>query len=135
MRQCQDVDQSDSATFMKNPDSLRALGSALRRHPFPRFERIQMLQLSEVKLHLRIDHSEEDLLLSDMIDTAADAVASHLNLATPLVWPPSLPGPVRSAMLLLVGDLYENRAMQSDRPLHMNQTYERLLAPYRQYYQ
>ena len=92
-----------------------------------------MLQLSEVKLHLRIDHSEEDLLLSDMIDTAADAVASHLNLATPLVWPPSLPGPVRSAMLLLVGDLYENRTMQTDKPLHLNLAYERLLAPYRVY--
>ena len=92
-----------------------------------------MLQLSEVKLHLRIDHGEEDHMLLDLIDTAADAIAHHLNMTPPLAMPPSLPGPVRSAMLLLVGDLYENRAMQTDKPLHLNPTYERLLAPYRVY--
>ena len=37
----------------------------------------------------------------------------------------------RAAILLRVGDLYENREAQTDRPLHGNQTFERLLNPYR----
>lgn len=41
------------------------------------------------------------------------------------------PAPVDAAILLMVGDLYENREGQSDKALHRNQTYERLLNPYR----
>ena len=45
--------------------------------------------------------------------------------------PKKLPAPVRAAILLRVGDLYENREAQIDRPLHGNPTFERLLNPYR----
>lgn len=43
----------------------------------------------------------------------------------------NVPESIRAAMLLLVGDLYENREGQSDRPFHTNKTVERLLWPYR----
>lgn len=38
---------------------------------------------------------------------------------------------MKAAALLLVGDLYENREAQTDRPLQRNLTFERLLNPFR----
>jgi hypothetical protein len=38
---------------------------------------------------------------------------------------------VKSAALLLVGALYENRESQGERPFHKNPAFEALLNPYR----
>lgn len=97
---------------------------------FQPFERNQMLTLFETKLHLRVDHYDEDELILALIDTASAAVANHLNVTT--VAEP-VPAPVKAAALLLVGDLYANREAQTDRPLTRNPTFENLLAPYRVY--
>ena len=45
----------------------------------------------------------------------------------------AVPAPVKSAALLMVAGLYENREDVSDRQLYRNDTYYRLLNPYRQY--
>jgi uncharacterized phiE125 gp8 family phage protein len=42
-----------------------------------------------------------------------------------------LPRTIRTAILMQVADLYENREAQTERPLTMNQTVERLLSTYR----
>jgi hypothetical protein len=42
-----------------------------------------------------------------------------------------MPAPIQAAVLILVGDLYENRERQADRALHENTTYSLLLSPYR----
>lgn len=90
-----------------------------------------MLTLEETKLHLRVDQDEEDLAIQLMIDAAVGAVADYLNV-TPLdLELLAQPAPVRSAALLLVADLYENRERQSSQALHRNDTFERLLNPYR----
>lgn len=89
-----------------------------------------MLTLNETKLHLRVDHDDDDSLIYGLIETASAAVANHLNVTT--VAEP-VPAPVRAAALLLVADLYEHREAQTDRPLTRNATYENLLAPYRVY--
>jgi hypothetical protein len=39
--------------------------------------------------------------------------------------------PIKSAALLMVADLYENREAQTERQRYRNTTYERLLNPYR----
>ncbi|GAO23289.1 phage gp6-like head-tail connector protein [Diaphorobacter sp. DS2] len=91
-----------------------------------------MLTLNETKLHLRVDHDDEDALILAMIDTAASAVANDLNMEV-IDLDTDAPAPVKSAALLLVGDLYANREAQTERPLTSNQTYARLLAPYRVY--
>ena len=89
-----------------------------------------MLTLQETKLHLRVDHSEEDALIEALMTTATAACADYLNMdAADLVV--AVPAPVKSAALLLVGALYENRESQGERPYNKNPAFEMLLAPYR----
>lgn len=88
-----------------------------------------MLTLPEVKLHCRIDHADEDTLLSAMIDAAVASVGYYINSPTPL--DATAPAPVKAAAMLLVGDLYSNREALVERPLSKNPTFERLLNPYR----
>ena len=89
-----------------------------------------MLTLPETKLHLRVDHSEEDALIEALMTTATAACADYLNMdAADLVV--AVPAPVKSAALLLVGDLYANREAQGDRQFYKNPTFENLLNPYR----
>ena len=87
-----------------------------------------LLTLADVKLHCRIDHDDEDSLLGALIATATTAVADYMNVTT--VAEP-VPAPVKSAALLLVGSLYEQRESQGDRPYNKNPAFEMLLAPYR----
>ncbi|MFZ1364664.1 MAG: head-tail connector protein [Brachymonas denitrificans] len=86
-----------------------------------------MPDLFAVKDHLRIESSDEDTLLQSYLDAATASVADYLG--QPL--PDPVPAPVEAAILLRVGDLYENREGQTDRPLHGNKTFERLLQHYR----
>ena len=91
-----------------------------------------MLTLPETKLHLRVDHNDEDALIEALMTTATAACADYLNMeAADLVV--AVPAPVKSAALLMVAGLYENREDVSDRQLYRNDTYYRLLNPYRQY--
>jgi len=43
----------------------------------------------------------------------------------------AVPAPIKSAALLLVGALYENRESMGERPFHKNPAFEALLNPYR----
>lgn len=88
-----------------------------------------LLNLDEVKLHCRIDHDDEDALLGALIDTATAAITEYLNADAPV--DSTAPAPVKSAALLLVAGLYGNREDVSDRQLYTNDTYYRLLQPYR----
>ena len=87
-----------------------------------------MTTLQQAKDHLRVDGDDEDTLIESMIDAATQAALDYLNLDA---IPDPVPAPVEAAILLQVGDLYENRERQTDRQLFTSQTYERLLAPYR----
>ena len=90
---------------------------------------MQAPTLDETKLHLRVDGDAEDALIANLIDAAQAAVLDYLDR-------PSLPNSpaVHAACLMLVGSLYENRETLSERPLHENRLFDRLLAPYRNYW-
>lgn len=91
-----------------------------------------MMTLEDVKLHLRVDHDDEDDTISLYLDAAINGVANYLNADyDDLATDPDAPAPIKAAVLLAVGDLYANREGQADRQLFSNPTYERLLAPYR----
>ena len=87
-----------------------------------------LLTLDEAKLHCRIDHNDEDALLGALIATATTAVADYLNVTSV---DSTAAAPVKSAALLLVGDLYANREAQGDRQFYKNPAFEALLNPYR----
>ena len=87
-----------------------------------------LLTLDEAKLHCRIDHNDEDALLGALIATATAAVADYMNVTSV---DSTAAAPVKSAALLLVGDLYANREAQGDRQFYKNPTFENLLNPYR----
>lgn len=90
-----------------------------------------MLTLEETKLHCRIDHDAEDVLIASLMATATATVGDYINSPEPL--DNTAAPPVKSAALLMVADLYTNRESQTERPLSDNKTFERLLAPYRAY--
>ncbi len=87
-----------------------------------------LLTLDEAKLHCRIDHNDEDALLGALIATATTAVADYMNVTSV---DSTAAAPVKSAALLLVGTLYEQRESQGDRQFYKNPTFENLLNPYR----
>lgn len=100
-----------------------------------------IVSLTEIKTHLRIDHSDSDADLLLYIDAAEGHVANFLNRSleswgehgSPIGSPSvSVPEPVRHAIKMHVGDLYENReAATVDVQIHLHPTTERLLFPYR----
>lgn len=90
-----------------------------------------MLTLTETKLHLRVDHDFEDAGIAAMIDAATAAVSDYLGVPIDDLELLAQPAPVRSAALLQVSDLYENRERQTTQVLYRNDTFERLLNPYR----
>lgn len=87
-----------------------------------------MPTLAETKIHLRVDHADEDTYIAGLIDAAEAAVLDYLDVD-------ELPdaGPVMAAVLLLVGALYENREAMTDRPLADNKLFVRLLNPHRKW--
>ncbi|HCF5180764.1 TPA: head-tail connector protein [Pseudomonas aeruginosa] len=83
--------------------------------------------LDDVKIHLRLDHDDEDSYLIGLVKAAEGHVSVFLGDDLP----DPIPSPVKAAVLLLVGDLYENRERMTDRDLSEVPTYAMLLAPYR----
>lgn len=89
-----------------------------------------MVDLDKAKEFLRVDHDDEDSLIQDMIDSAVAYTLEYLNCEEK--GGNEYPAPVISAVLLMLGDLYENRTAQTPIQLFNNRSYERLLSPYRQ---
>lgn len=97
-----------------------------------------MITLEDVKAHLRLDleaDSELDPQLEAMLAAAMDHASQYLNRPVPwedaegeLVFPDS----VRAAVLLIVGDLHENReGVVTGTIVARNPTVDRLLHFYR----
>ena len=89
-----------------------------------------MLTLIETKLHLRVDGTDEDTAIQSMMNAATAATADYLNMPLEQLTT-TTPSPIKAAALLMVAGLYENREDTSDRQLYRNDTYARLLNPYR----
>lgn len=95
------------------------------------------LSINDVKRHLIIDHSDDDLLLADLITVAEDAVRRDLNLYSLKDIEDCngmLPASVMQAMLLLIGTLYANRESVSYGQAHIvPHSYEYLISLARNY--
>lgn len=97
---------------------------------------LSLVTLADIKAHCRIEHSEEDALLSLYGEAAEHSVLRYLNQTAPISdhdgTPFSdTPAPIRAAVLLHVGDLYEHREAQSEISLTLNRAAAWLLDTYR----
>jgi uncharacterized phage protein (predicted DNA packaging) len=94
---------------------------------------MSIVSLSLAKNHLRVDQSEEDSLIQSYIDAAEQYVEGYINRTIPgsLDSPVTTPKPIISAILLIVGDLYENRLGASEVDLKENKAVVSFLYPYR----
>jgi uncharacterized phage protein (predicted DNA packaging) len=73
-----------------------------------------MLDLASVKLHLRVDHDEEDALITGYVEAAKAHVEQHCDRRLVETAPSEpeemgLTRDVQQAILLLVGHWYANR--------------------------
>ena len=87
-----------------------------------------ILSVEEVKAHLRIQHNEEDELISTLIAQAQAVAEDYCRVQ----FSDNAPEPVRLAAMLMVGHYYENRD-NPDRQVYvtMRIAFENLLYPYR----
>jgi uncharacterized phage protein (predicted DNA packaging) len=95
----------------------------------------ELVTLSEVKEHLRIEHTNEDRVLKIYIEAANDYIKKLLNSEIPGIGdspPTEAPGAIKAGALLTIGDLYENREGASEKDIKENPAVMRLLHPYRQ---
>ena len=82
----------------------------------------------EVKVHLRIQHDEEDEYIGGLIAQAQAAAEDYCRVQ----FSDPAPEPVRLAVLLMVSHFYENRD-NPDRQVYltMRMAFQNLLYPYR----
>ena len=82
----------------------------------------------EVKVHLRIQHDEEDEYIGSLIAQAQVAAEDYCRVQ----FSDPAPEPVRLAVLLMVNHFYENRD-NPDRQVYltMRTAFQNLLYPYR----
>ena len=82
----------------------------------------------EVKVHLRIQHNEEDEYIGSLIAQAQAAAEDYCRVQ----FSDPAPEPVRLAILLMVSHYYENRD-NPDRQVYltMRMAFQNLLYPYR----
>lgn len=98
-----------------------------------------VITLAEAKKHLNLesDFTEDDNYISDLIGVAEQAVEKHVNVAfTQLASDGggTLPAPVKQAVLLMVGNLYQHReVMGSVNELELPRAYDYLIDLYRNY--
>lgn len=86
--------------------------------------------LQEAKDHLRVLGDDEDALIQALIEAAEGHIAVFLGDDLPQPYP----APVRAAVLLMVGDLFEHRERQAVTGVggfQENPTFRLLLNPYR----
>lgn len=92
-----------------------------------------VVTLSEAKLHLRVTGTSEDSLISLLIQAATDRVENFINQQIPGAYdsPVSTPASIKAAVLLMVGDMFENREAGGEKTYNINPTVKALLYPYR----
>ncbi|MDC5352066.1 head-tail connector protein [Acinetobacter baumannii] len=94
------------------------------------------IALDLAKSHLRVLHARDDSYIELLIKAALKAVNNFIDRSFEEVqtkWgvPAStLPEDLIFAALLIIGDMYQNRAAQMDAALYINPRCESLMRPY-----
>lgn len=95
------------------------------------------ITLEQAKQHLLIDadFKADDLYILDLITVAQDSVEKHLDIALEELDDGGyLPPSIVHAMLLMIGNLYQNREpISTGKIVKIPYTYEYLIGLYRKY--
>jgi len=93
------------------------------------------ITLAEVKKHLAITHTVNDDYISSLIPTAItnveDTIDRSLDDAMCINEKGELKAPLRQAILLMIGSLYDYRGSQQAEQIYDNPAFERLISKYR----
>ncbi len=89
---------------------------------------MKLVTLEETKQHLRILHDFDDATIQIYLDSAEQHIKNFLG--DDWIKTTEAPAPIKSAILLLAADLYQNRTMQADQALNNNRAFDLLLGPY-----
>lgn len=98
-----------------------------------------VVTLADAKKHLNLesDFTADDAYITSLIEVAEQAVEAHVNVAFEQLAEDgggTLPAPVRQAVLLMVGNLYQHReVMGSVNELELPRAYDYLIDLYRNY--
>lgn len=97
------------------------------------------IELDIAKKHLNIepDFTEDDEYILGLIDMAEQAVRVHVNEDFEKLAEENggcLPAPLLQAMLLMIGNMYQNREPLGTRNLALPFNYQYLIDLYRNYY-
>ncbi|MCH7381172.1 head-tail connector protein [Acinetobacter higginsii] len=93
------------------------------------------LSLPLAKSHLRVVHARDDDYIELLRRAALKAVLSFIDFVSwnqvKIMNEDSIPEDLIFAALLILGDMYTNRAAQTEANLFINTACERLMFPYR----
>ncbi|HAV5474042.1 TPA: phage gp6-like head-tail connector protein [Acinetobacter baumannii] len=95
------------------------------------------ISLELAKSHLRVLHARDDSYIELLIKAALKAVNNFINRSFEDVQEKwglpvgTIPEDLIFAALLILGDMYQNRAAQTDAALYINNACERLMFSYR----
>ncbi|MEQ4922353.1 head-tail connector protein [Proteus hauseri] len=91
---------------------------------------LDVVSLPLLKQHIEYDDNDRDEQITFYAQSAFDYC---LRWCDEPAWklPEDIPHPVKSAMLLVLGDMFEHRTSQSEIQLYENKAVERLLFQYR----
>ena len=97
------------------------------------------IELDYAKKHLNIepDFTEDDEYILGLIDMAEQAVRVHVNEDFAVLaeqYGGCLPAPLVQAMLLMIGNMYQNREPLGTKNLALPFNYQYLIDLYRNYY-
>ena len=85
-----------------------------------------ILNLNEVRAHLRYDSDDNDAALQIMLDAAEQAIKTHCDAGQDLAQPA-----IKQAALLLIGYWDNNRNAEQGNEWYLPQPVLALLTPYR----
>lgn len=95
------------------------------------------LELAKKHLNLEPDYKDDDEYILGLIDVAERAVKVHINEDLSNIADKdgagAIPAPIIQAMLLMIGNLYQNREISGNKSSALPYNYEYLIDLYRNY--
>lgn len=93
------------------------------------------MDLAIIKQHLRVKHSRDDAYIELLTKAALRSVLNFIDHGSWDVLKSTnndeIPEDLQCAVLLIIEDMYSNRAAQQEVNLYINRACERLMFPYR----